>query len=319
MKHIKIAALIVFLIASLTIAGQPAKQFTADTISDANPWSHLNMNKSKYSFQFLIVADRTGHHRPGIFADALQKINHLQPEFVMCVGDLIEGYTEETQQLNAEWDEFDAMVNKLEMPFFYLPGNHDIYDPNSLQVYERRRGRTYYHFLYKNVLFLCLNSEEAFSRQGSISDKQIAYFAKVLKKYSKAAWTCVLIHKPIWQKEAAGWEKFTHLLSERNHTVFGGHKHTYSKQKNPLSDLQLTSLTDISKDVIYYNLATTGGASELTGPQGGMFDHVMWVTFNGKGPRIANLSLSGIFGDDPPTESKPKDPNDLKIIATSPK
>lgn len=277
------------------------------------------MNNSKHSFRFVIVADRTGKHRPGIFADALQKINHLQPEFVMCVGDLIEGYGEGVPDLTTQWDEFDAMVNKLEMPFFYLPGNHDIYNANSLRIYEQRRGRPYYHFLYKNVLFLCLNSEDTFSMQDGISDKQIGYFAKVLKKYSKAAWVCVFIHKPIWQKEATGWEKFTPLLSNRNHTVFAGHHHTYLKQKNSRPDFHLISSTGISKNVVYYNLATTGGVSNLEGPQKGMFDHIMWVTFNGKGPRIANLSLDGIFGDDPPAESKPKDPIDQKKIASTPK
>lgn len=38
----------------------------------------------------------------------------------------ISGYTEDIDVLNSQWDEFDGVVGNLEMPFFYVPGNHDI-------------------------------------------------------------------------------------------------------------------------------------------------------------------------------------------------
>ncbi|MBW8036212.1 MAG: hypothetical protein FVQ79_11425 [Planctomycetes bacterium] len=266
------------------------------------------MNNDPDNFQFAIVADRTGSHRPGAFADAVPKINHLQPDFVMCVGDLVEGDDENVDVLVAQWDEFDAMVEKLEMPFFYLTGNHDLTSEKAIQIYKQRRGRAYYHFLYKDVLFLCMNSEDILAKSDGIGDEQIEYFADVLKKHQNATWVCVFVHKPIWQKkDANGWQKFAPLLSGRKHTVFSGHDHKYSKA--------------IRNGVNYYKLATTGAgsASKLKGPQQGKFDHVMWVTMTDQGPRIANLLLDGIFGDDPPTEAKLKNLNDQKTTASSPK
>jgi hypothetical protein len=43
----------------------------------------------------VIVTDRTGGHREHVFRDAMPKVNLLRPAFVMSVGDLIEGYTED--------------------------------------------------------------------------------------------------------------------------------------------------------------------------------------------------------------------------------
>ena len=67
--------------------------------------------------------------RPGIFEDAIAKINSLQPAFVITTGDLI-GYS--AIPLNPKSGtprggrEFEDIVAKLEMPFYYVPGNHDI-------------------------------------------------------------------------------------------------------------------------------------------------------------------------------------------------
>ena len=45
-------------------------------------------------------------------------INMLQPEFVMSVGDLIEGYSEDPGQWALEWSEFESKLDALQMPFF---------------------------------------------------------------------------------------------------------------------------------------------------------------------------------------------------------
>lgn len=69
-------------------------------------------------FQFAILADRTGGERPGVFTDAIRKLNLLQPEFVISVGDLIEG-SGDRNILDAEWDEFDSFVEALENMSLY--------------------------------------------------------------------------------------------------------------------------------------------------------------------------------------------------------
>ena len=133
-----------------------------DQSGKVHPWTNLDWNNNPENFQFAIVSDRTGGERPGVFEQGVEKFNLLQPEFVMSVGDLINGYTEDVEKINKQWDEFDGLVSKLEMPFFYVPGNHDLTNQVQENVWKERLGRTYFHFVYRDVLFLGLNGEEGF-------------------------------------------------------------------------------------------------------------------------------------------------------------
>ena len=253
----------------------------------AQPYTHLQLNGDPCRFQFAIVTDRTGGHRPGVFMDGVNKLNLLQPEFVMSVGDLIEGYTLDTTELNRQWNEFESFVAQLEMPFFYLPGNHDITNQIMEKIWKRRFGRTYYHFTYKDVLFLCLNSEDQRrgAGRGTISDPQFEYVRKVLAQHTGVKWTLIFMHQPLWhQDDTRRWRDLEKLLQDRSHTVFAGHEHRYVKERR--------------NNGKYFTLATTGGGSSLRGPDLGEFDHVMWVTMTNHGPVMANLLLNGIWGED---------------------
>ncbi len=272
-----------------------------------NPWTNLNWNNSRENFQFVVVTDRTGGNRPGVFEQGMEKLNLLQPEFVMSVGDLIQGYTEDLEALNREWDEFDQFVDGLEMPFFYVPGNHDITNKVMEELWAQRYGRTYYHFVYQNVLFLCLNSEEPIPEAGNpggtyhtgdfyLSEQQRTYIQETLEQHQEVRWTFVFWHKPVWLYEESdnqarkdeivnsGWPQVESMLQGRKHTVFAGHVHRYAYRKRNNSD--------------YITLATTGGGSALAGPIFGQFDHVLWVTMTDDGPVMANLMLDGIFDKD---------------------
>ena len=65
--------------------------FESSVTSGPTPWTNLEFQNDPNNFQFAIVTDRTGSPRPGIFEDAVMKLNWLMPEFVMSVGDLIRG------------------------------------------------------------------------------------------------------------------------------------------------------------------------------------------------------------------------------------
>ncbi len=40
-----------------------------------NPWTHLRVTNDPAEFRFVIVSDRTGGHRPGVFSRAVDQIN----------------------------------------------------------------------------------------------------------------------------------------------------------------------------------------------------------------------------------------------------
>ena len=259
--------------------------------SALKPWTHLDVNNDADSFQFAIITDRTGGHRPGVFMDAVRKLNLMQPEFVVSVGDLIEGYTTDIELLATQWNEFNGFVEQLEMPFFYVPGNHDISNKVQEAQWLMRFGQLWYHFKYKNVLFLCLDSEDP--PVSHISQRQIEYVRKTLEENQDVRWTLVFIHKPLWASSDAnenGWAQVEELLKGRPHSVYAGHTHHYYKRER--------------NDMEYIVLATAGGASRMRGPNFGEFDHFMWVTMTDKGPRMANLMLDGVWDTDVFTEER---------------
>ena len=249
-----------------------------------NPWTHLKFNNNPEDFQFAIVTDRTGGLRPGVFSDAVDKLNLLQPEFVVSVGDLIEGYTEDRAQLATEWNEFDSMVKRLAMPFFYLPGNHDYTNEVMAEVWRERYGASYYHFVYRDVLFVMLNSNDGGSTH-TMSGEQIKWLKDVLADNPEPKWTLVFTHAPLWDRDNQDrWGEVEAMLEARQYTVFAGHHHRYVKAER--------------KGHKYFTLATTGGISSMRGTRFGEFDHLVWVTMSEQGPIIANLMLDGIWDED---------------------
>ncbi|MGQ0636548.1 MAG: metallophosphoesterase family protein [Planctomycetaceae bacterium] len=260
-------------------------------VEDRNPWTSLTLNNQPRNFQFAVVSDRTGGVRPGVFAQAVRKLNLLQPEFVISVGDLITGYSEDSAQWAIEWSEFQAKVQQLQMPFFYVPGNHDLSNAGMDANWKRKFGRTYYDFLYHDTLFVVLNSEDPPGDKGCrFSAGQLRWLTEVLARNQNVRWTFVFFHKPAWTTpegahpdfdlEGSGFSAIERALAGRKYTVFAGHWHKYARFERNGSD--------------WIMLATTGGASPLRGKSVGEFDHVVWITMKGSEPIIANLLLDGI-------------------------
>ncbi len=241
----------------------------------------------------------------------------LDPTFVLSVGDLIDGGTEDKDQLTKEWDSFDDRTAKLNMPFFHLGGNHDLTNPTMREFWKNRFGPRYYHFIYKDVLFLMMDSEDYEEKRmmeiykaratalkiingeiegtyeeseyynmperriGGMSQAQLDYFTKVLKANPNVKWTFVLMHKPLWMREdEKGLGPLEDVLADREYTVINGHFHSFSNQ--------------IRKGQSYTILGTTGGSQN---PQDSMaFDHVSLVRMENK-PVIIHLKMEGILNE----------------------
>ncbi len=268
----------------------PAADGPADlqvSLEDRNPWTHLRLNNDPAAFQFAVVSDRTSGHRPGVFRRAVDVLNLLQPQFVLSVGDLVEGSSEDRSVVDGQWREFEAEVGRLQMPFFYVPGNHDLANRAMTRFWRERYGRRSYHFVYRDVLFLVLNSDDPPGGDGGIGAGQLAVAGQVLRENAAVRWTVVCLHRPLWAQANAptnGWPEVEAALADRPYTVFAGHEHSFRKYVRQGRD--------------YYQLATTGGASPLRGVAHGEFDQVAWVTMKRDGPLLANVLLDGIYAGD---------------------
>ncbi len=290
-------------------------EFVHDLPAEPRPWNGEAFDAGPGKFTFAVFSDLTGGERERIFEIAVAQLALLRPELVINVGDLIEGETEDLDEIAAQWDSFDRRARRARAPVFYVGGNHDLTGQTLQRVWDERYGRRYYHFVYKDVLFLVLDTEDAppaeaqaifearnhairvmdeegreaflatdYGRMperlaGNITGEQADYFLGVLADHADVRWTFLFMHKPLWLREdLAAFAAIEDALAGRPYTVFSGHFHAYSHVERRGRD--------------YIRLATTGGA-QFVGEERSM-DHVTLVTVD-DGADIANLLLEGIL------------------------
>lgn len=304
--------------------------FVSDVMAgEMAPWTSTEFADDSDDFQFAIVSDRCGIHRPGVFDGAMDQLNLLQPEFVMSVGDLIEGYTEDAATLNDMRQEVDAMINKLEMPFFRVVGNHDMGNDFMRQDWLDRYGKDYYHFKYKDVLFLCLNTEDPPTPLSEELLDQIQWITDLLKEDPEAAMALV---DSYYKGEVEGYEEqeeleeveaanisdtqveyFLTAIKQNDDvrwTFLFMHKPAWRDVYNCPNFTRIAEALGNSPYSIFAGhehhyqyeeingtdhiiLSATGGLTKGTGPA--YMDHVTWITMTDNGPEICNLKLEGIL------------------------
>jgi len=278
----------------------------------------------KKDFVFAVTGDREGGERPGIIEKVLRKAGEFDPEFVVSVGDSIPGYVENQLLLNYMWTQFDHLVQEnLTVPFFRIVGNHDMGFPVMKDVWAKRYGALYYHFVYKNVLFLCMNSEDpevplpdnvinaykdllamqevepeserfikaraefvAMSHKAmppQVSVEQLAYFKQALEDHNDVRWTFVFIHKPLWE-----WENNTKTRFKEIEQMLQNRPYTVIAGHNHYYD------HTVRNDRDYITMGAAGGNLHGVGiVDHGNYDHVTLIRMNDSQPAIENYLLDG--------------------------
>jgi predicted MPP superfamily phosphohydrolase len=292
----------------------------------------------KDEFRFAVIGDRTGQHRAGVFEDALRKVNQLRPDFVINIGDLIEGNSEDLSQIDAEWKEVEDATADLDMPFFYVPGNHDLTNDVQLKEWRRRFGADYYSFIYKNALFLVLNTEDPPQPQIARSKLFREYGAEVMAKALKALQGDPEEAKALFTRDARVGELAAKLKASENvafsarqvamvRDALARHRNvrwTFLLMHRPAWKVESPAFREIEgmlrgRDYSvlaghfhryehqlreghdYVQLGVTGG---MPGGQAGdpaVLDYIMWVSVAKAAPTITNIRLDGFFPKEGPS------------------
>lgn len=311
MRLITLCATLVYLTCLSTSFGQT---FSHDLDGSTLPWKTELFNTDPDRFTFVVHADLTGGERPGVFFSAMKQVSLLQPDFVISAGDLIEGGGNRAD-LHAQWDSFDARATLAGVPVFYVGGNHDLSSELERAVWSERNGPHYFHFRYRDVLFLVFDSEDMTSERrqiiatqraeaveiyktegpeafaatpyaksperstGAIGKDQAAYFRSVIDRNQDVKHTFLFVHKPVWEADETPFHSIETALEGGDFTVFNGHVHAYAYRERHGQD--------------YVQVATTGG--EQFPELGPSEDHVVLVSVSGEGHvSVANLLLDGI-------------------------
>ena len=228
MKHIR--AVLPFLILSLCIAGCGGGQTPADLNHIAGQRG-LAPNSAD-TFRFVVMTDRNGGQEVGKWAIAVDEVNRLRPDFVMCIGDLTRGYKENPPLTEQEWNEFREENKALRAPFFFTPGNHDVLGVETRKAYGLRHnvnGAPYYSFDYRGCHFAvidttCMIEPKARTPEAPLAGAQWAWLAKDLAAAKGARHTFLLMHHPLWRYSSV-WEKLRPMLDPARVTLFAGHTH----------------------------------------------------------------------------------------------
>ena len=230
--------------------------------------------------RFAVLGDRTGDHVPGVYGQIVAEIEWLKPEFVITVGDMIEGYTEDTSVLIAEWEELLSLVEPLSMPIYFIPGNHDITTDPLVGLYRLYVGEPVYSFDYRNLHFAILDNSRWDSSE-ELPGEQIDWLIGDLTQHAEAAFTFVFIHKPFWYNTTALGKPDTLHSLFRNYgvdAVFTGHFHRY--------------FTGQYDGIIYTGIGSSGGGMRPGPSELGY--HFAWVTVDDKQVSIAPIKIGSV-------------------------
>lgn len=168
------------------------------------------------------------------FLANIDRTNASGADFVVNVGDLIHGYTENPELITQQWDAYDKACIRFKVPYISVAGNHDIWDQQSQQIWQKRYGPLYFSWDHKGCHFITLCSEIVGQMQ-TITGEQLAWLQNNLENAVFARHIFVFLHQPLWTYPApAGrktnqWNQDVHPLLAKYgvDTVFAGHAHQY--------------------------------------------------------------------------------------------
>jgi 3',5'-cyclic AMP phosphodiesterase CpdA len=170
----------------------------------------------KESFSFAFLTDI--HLKPEMdapvgFQMAIDKVNELNPDFVLTGGDLVYDAMRGNQaRCDTLFSLYKNMSANFKMPVYNCIGNHDLFaiypeSPESSNhpdykygMFERYFGDTYYSFDHKGWHFIVLNSLDVTSDKkytGVFNDEEIQWLKNDLEKVDKTTPIVITTHIPM--------------------------------------------------------------------------------------------------------------------------
>ena len=257
--------------------------------------------KEEGVFHFVVYGDRTGGPPEGIhiLEQAVRDTNLLAPDLVMTVGDLVQGYNS-TPEWTMQMRQYRKVMSKLDMPWFPVAGNHDIYwrgvdkPPGEHEAdFEKNFGPLWYAFKHKNAGFIALFSDEGDPATGekgiappyqNMSPEQLQFLKEALNRLKDCQHVFLFLHHPRWfntgSYKGTNWDAVHKLLVDAGNVsaVFGGHIHrmTYAGVKDGIE---------------YFTLASVGAHLSRDLPQAGYLHQISVVTVREDGFNVAAIPI----------------------------
>ena len=163
--------------------------------------------KEASGLTFLQISDsHMGFDKPanpnakGTLEEAIERIKAIQtkPAFMIHTGDITHLSKE------SEFDDAEKIISQAKLDVHYVPGEHDVIDPE-IKLYKERYGRGtkgpgYYSFDANGVHFVGLVNVANLKGggMGSLGDEQLEWMEDDLKGRSASTPIVVFAHIPLW-------------------------------------------------------------------------------------------------------------------------
>ncbi len=168
-------------------------------------------------FRFVFITDmhlQPERNAPQGFQKAIDKINELNPDFVLTGGDnIMDALGVNKDRMNLQFNMLDSMLKFFKMPVYTTMGNHDVFgiypksgieqtDPEyGKVVYENKFAKRYYSFDHKGVHYLILDgisiNEEKRKYYGRVDSEQMEWIKSDLSGVDNKTPIVVSIHIPL--------------------------------------------------------------------------------------------------------------------------
>jgi len=174
----------------------------------------LNSEEPDFTFAFLTdIHLKPEMNAPKGFQMAIDKVNELNPDFVLTGGDLVfDAMRGNLGRCDTLFSLYKQMSDGFNMPVYNCLGNHDlfaIYAESSESsdhpdykygMFERYFGKTYYSFDHKNWHFIVLNSLDVTENKrytGVFSEEELAWLKTDISKLDTLTPIVIVTHIPM--------------------------------------------------------------------------------------------------------------------------
>lgn len=158
----------------------------------------------------------------------LEDLAELGPDFVVLTGDMIWGDYHLPKAIPADirrdWERLDAAFGRLGVPIYRVPGNHDVSDGVTRDIYRERYGELPSVVRRDGLTLIFLNSSWSPKDDGpqnvprpnirgvDLDERQIAFLETELGRTPPGERIFVFLHHMLWWAPNAAWWTQVHPL-----------------------------------------------------------------------------------------------------------
>jgi hypothetical protein len=243
--------------------------------------------------------------------EVVREVTRLQPDLVFLTGDLIWGDVNNPKpadpaMIRADWVALDAALSQIPAPILRVPGNHDICDQVTRDIWNERYGALPRAFTFEKSRFFLFASgwipEDTdqrkhpmqYVRGRKLDPTELAFLKAELELSEQYDHVFILMHHMLWWEDSAAWWRDVHPLlpGHKVRAVFAG---DYGPMK--FSHLERDGIDYLQSSLENVSSLEMLRIRELTRQLSAQFDNFLYVTVDGPDVHVDVRTVGALTTD----------------------